>query len=87
MAIIWIPPLLRGLSGGVVHVTVEAANVGDAIAQLERKFPGIQDRLISSDRLRPNIALVVDGENSKRGLRHELSAESEVHFVPALSGG
>ncbi len=87
MAIVWIPPLLRGLTGGTVHITVTAATVRDAVAQLEQQFPGIQDRLISNDRLRPNIALVVDGENSKRGLRHELSAESEVHFVPALSGG
>ena len=87
MAVVWIPPLLRNLTGGMVQVVVEAATVRDAVAQLEARFPGIRERLVQEDRLRPNIALVVDGENSKRGLRHELTTQSEVHFVPALSGG
>lgn len=79
--------MLRTLTSGASQVSVEASTVREAIAALEQRYPGIADRLIADDRLRPNIALVVDGVNSKRGLRHELSAESEVHFVPALSGG
>jgi molybdopterin converting factor small subunit len=87
MAVIWIPPLLRNLTGGASQISVDAHTVGDAVTELEQRFPGIHERLVAEDRLRPNIALVVDGVNSKRGLKHELDAASEVHFVPALSGG
>lgn len=87
MAVVWIPPLLRNLTGGAAQIVVDAATVRDAVEQLDALHPGLRDRLVAGERLRPNIALVVDGENSKRGLKHELMTDSEVHFVPALSGG
>lgn len=87
MAVVWIPSLLRSMTGGLAQIEVEAATVRDLIDQLEARYPGIKDRLVAEDRLRPNIALVVNGENSKQGLRHALAADTEVHFVPAMSGG
>ena len=74
------------------------ATVREVIDALEVSYPGLKDRLVQVDgslaggsshqtRLRPNIALVVDGVTSRQGLRHPLSEKSEVHFVPALSGG
>lgn len=87
MAVVWIPSLLRGMTGGLAQIEIEATSVRELIDQLEARHPGIKDRLVAEDRLRPNIALVIDGVNSKQGLRQPLAADSEVHFVPAMSGG
>ncbi len=89
MARVWIPSLLRSLTGGLAEVQAEGATVRQVIADLDRRYPGIAARLIEADhdRLKPNLTLVVDGVNSKQGLRHPVSETSEIHFVPAMSGG
>lgn len=87
MAIVWIPALLRNLTGGQAHVTAPGETVRQVIANLEQAYPGIEDRLCEEGRLRPHIAVVVDGEVSQQRLRHRLTETSEVHFLPALSGG
>ena len=79
--------MMRGLTGGLAEVRARGATVRDVIDDLNARYPGIKARLVVDDRLRPNIALVVDGVNSNQGLRHALTESSEVHFVPAISGG
>jgi molybdopterin synthase sulfur carrier subunit len=87
MATVWIPSLLRTLTGGLSEVQVEGETVREVIDHLDQKYPGVKERLVGEDRLKPNIALVVDGVSSRQGLRHRLTENSEVHFVPAMSGG
>ena len=87
MAVVWIPSLLRDLTGGRETVTVAAANVRQVIDALERSYPGIKDRLCDADGLRPGIAVAVDAQVSRRGLSEPVGAQSEVHFLPAVSGG
>lgn len=84
---IWIPALHRDLTGGVEIVQVEGDTVGAVVTQLEAIYPGFAARLSEDGKLRPNIAVAVNGEVSHRGLRHRLTEPSEVHFIPALSGG
>ena len=87
MPMVWIPALLRDLTGGQERVTVPGETVRQVIEHLEARFPGIQSRLLEGDRLRPGLVVVVDGEVSRERLRHRLTETSEVHFVPAISGG
>ncbi len=87
MARVWIPALLRGMTGGQSEIEVAGETVGALIDQLEARYPGIRERLVEAGRLRPNIAVVVDGTRSRQGLRQPVSEQSEVHFVPAISGG
>lgn len=84
---VWIPPLHRDLSGGVEHVDIPGETVGQVVAGLEKKFPGIEDRLCEDGKIRPYIAISIDGEVTYRGLRHKLTQPTEIHFVPAISGG
>lgn len=84
---VWIPSLHRDLSDGQEVVEVEGATVGEVIERLDERFPGLRDRLCQEDRLRPNIAVAVNGTMSHRGLRQRLPKPSEIHFIPALSGG
>ncbi len=87
MARIFIPSLLQPYTGGQGELEVPGETLRQVIANLEQRFPGLQDRLCEADRLRPAIVAVVDGEVSRLGLRHRLSETSEVHFLPAISGG
>jgi len=84
---VWIPSLLRELTGGRERVSVQGETVRQVVDALEQRYPGIKARLCEEDSLRPNIAVVVDGVVSRQRLRHKLTETSEVHFVPAISGG
>jgi membrane protein YqaA with SNARE-associated domain/molybdopterin converting factor small subunit len=87
MATVWIPSLLRPLTQGVTQITIDAATVGALIDALDEQYPGFKARVTDGDRIRPGIAVVIDGISNRRGLRQTLEADSEVHFVPAMSGG
>lgn len=87
MAVVFIPALLQELTAGQSRVNVPGETVREVIDQLERQYPGLRARLYDGDRLRSNIVVVVDGEISRLRLRHRLVETSEVHFLPALSGG
>jgi molybdopterin converting factor small subunit len=84
---VWIPALHRDLTNGQERVTAEGETVGEVVAQLETHYPGLEARLCEDGRLRPHIAVAINGEVTRRGLRERLTAPSELHFIPALSGG
>ncbi len=77
----------RDLTGGAERVQIEAATVGEVVAALDQQFPGIAARLTHDGRLRPGIAVAIDGVITPRGLRQRLDRASEIHFVPAMAGG
>ena len=87
MPVIWIPPVMRGLTGGKDSIQVPGRTVGQALANLDAIYPGVRDRLCQGDDLRPFVVAVVDGEPSGMGLRQALQEKSEVHFLPVMEGG
>jgi len=87
LAIVFIPTLLQSLTGGQASVEAEGATVRQVIESLETAWPGIRDRLMEQDRLRPNISVAVDGEVTPMGLLEPVGPSSEVHFVAAIKGG
>jgi molybdopterin converting factor small subunit len=87
VAVVYIPPLLQGLTGGEEALRVEGATVRDLVDNLEKTYPGIRVRLVDQDRLRPNIRVAVDGRISPLGLLEHVSPRCEVHFIAAIAGG
>jgi molybdopterin synthase sulfur carrier subunit len=87
MATVFIPSLMRDLAGGITEMYVHGGTLREVIDALELSYPGMKQRLCDDDRIRPNIAVVVDGTRSAQGLRTRVSETSEIHFVPAISGG
>jgi molybdopterin converting factor small subunit len=75
------------LTHGEERLIVAGETVQQVIAHLEEDYPGLEARLCEDGKLRPSIAVVVDGVTSKLRLRQPLTETSEVHFVPAISGG
>lgn len=87
MATVFIPSLIKDLTGGQTRLSVPGSSVREVIAELEHRFPGIEGRLVEEGRLRPGMSVAVDSVVSRAGLRHPLSETSEVHFLPAINGG
>lgn len=78
-----LPPLFEGLPR---QLDVEASSVAGAIAELERRWPGLHDRLCTAGpRLRPHILVFVDRERA--GLESELPPGARLDVVAAISGG
>jgi molybdopterin synthase sulfur carrier subunit len=87
MATVWIPPLMRSLTDNQEQVEVEGETVRQIIEALDARYPGIAARLIDDNRIRPGISVAVDGVIGNKGLREAVKPNSEVHFIPAMSGG
>ena len=87
MAMVWIPSLLQDLTDGKQIVSVPGSTVAEIVAQLERMYPGVKDRLCEGEGLRRGIAVAIDTQVARSGLTAPVSESSEVHFLPAISGG
>lgn len=87
MPVVWIPSLLRDLTGGQQSASVPGSDVQQVIESLDEIYPGIKARLCDGSQLRPGIAIVVDTEVARLGLRQPVTETSEVHFIAAVSGG
>ena len=88
VATVWIPPLLQRPDGRT-NQTVRARRIRCARSSpgWRSAFRGSRGRLCEDGRIRPGMAVVVDSVVSTAGLRHRLTEASEVHFLPAISGG
>src|SRR5438046_5039417 len=87
MAIVFIPAMLQPLTGGVSQVRVAGRTIRTIINNLEERFPGVKERLLQEGDLRPDVAIAVDGEMGLDGLAEQVGEDSEVHFIPPISGG
>ena len=87
MATVWIPSLLRELTGGLPQVEVPGSTVGQLVTALDARYPGIQERLCEGKELSAALAVSVDGRVGRRGLQEPVGPRSEVHFLPPVEGG
>lgn len=87
MATVIIPAVLRDLCGGPSRVDVPGATVGDVLHGLDRRCPGIYQRLVEDGQLRLELAFAIDGEVVPMALHHPLAPGAEIAIVPALAGG
>ena len=87
MALIFVPSLMQSLTDGKQRVEIGGANIRQIIDNLEQEFPGFKDRVVEDSRVKPNISIAVDGEITPLGLIQKVSPDSEIHFLPAISGG
>ena len=86
---VWIPTQMLALTGGKKNTRVPGTTIRQVINSLEKEFPGIKTRLCDEDGedLLPGVAVIIDGETSQLGLLERVGEDSEVHFLPAISGG
>ena len=90
MPSIRVPSALRNFTGGASDVDVTATTVRDALADLDRRHPGIAARLLdASGDVKPFIRIFVGSEDigGLAGLDTKLTERDEVAIVPAIAGG
>ena len=78
--------LVRLFPESKARVELAAATVGDALDELDRRWPGMRDRLRdSTPRIRRHINIFVDGRRSTLATR--LTPGAELYVLTAMSGG
>jgi molybdopterin synthase sulfur carrier subunit len=89
MAVVWIPPLLRRLTDGTDKVIAQGRTLRHVLDSLEEFYPGFRDAVLDAggDEIQPGLAVIVDGEATQLGLIQPVEEASEIHFIPAISGG
>jgi len=87
MANVTIPLLFKDLTGGTRETQIDAATVGQLVAELERRFPGLAAQIVEDGRPAVNLAIVVDGRIAADGLATPVKPDSRVNILPAFGGG
>lgn len=90
MPTIRIPSALRTLTAGHADVEVTAATVRDALAELERRHPGIAAKLFDgAGAVKPFIRIYVRAEDigGMSGLDTPVGDRDEIDIIPAIAGG
>jgi molybdopterin synthase sulfur carrier subunit len=85
-----IPTPLRRYTAGAEEVGVSGSNISTVVEDLERKFPGIKERLCDEQgRVRRFVNIYVNGDDIRflNSLETEVKDGDEVAIVPAIAGG
>ena len=90
MATIRIPTPLRKYTQGQEEVSAAGRTVGELIADLEAKYPGIKERICDDKgALRRFVNVFVKDEDVRflKNLDTPVTDGDEVSIVPAIAGG
>ena len=85
-----IPTPLRAVAKGNADVQAKGDTIDDVLADLERQFPGMRERLVDdSGELRRFINVYVNQEDIRflDNRATKLKDGDEVAIVPAIAGG
>jgi molybdopterin converting factor small subunit len=80
VATVYFPSGWAQHTGGIDQVTIDAPRVGELMGTLAARFPALRDLLEQS-------AVAIDGQIYHQARYEPLQPESEVHLLPAISGG
>jgi molybdopterin synthase sulfur carrier subunit len=89
MVTVRIPTPLRTLTAGEEQVSATGATVKDVIEDLEKKHPGLRERLLDDKGVRRFVNIYVGDEDIRflDGLSTSLKSGDEISIVPAIAGG
>lgn len=87
MAKVFLPQNLTVLFPGAPRqVELQATTVAELIDQLNRRYPGMRDRLVTAGpALREHILIFVGTE--KADLTTPIPPDAEVRVIPSITGG
>ena len=84
MPTVFIPTALRSFADGQESVEVSGSTVREVVNNLD---PALRAELLEGAKLKPNLAVAVDGAVAPMGLLERVEPDGEIHFIAAISGG
>jgi molybdopterin synthase sulfur carrier subunit len=90
MATVRIPTPLRKFTQGKEEVLAQGANIGELIADLERQYAGIKERICDDGgAVRRFVNIFVNDEDIRflKNLETPVKDKDEISIVPAIAGG
>ena len=87
--IVRIPTPLRARTGGADEVPASGATVGEVIEDLERRHPGIRERLLDDKGVRRFVNIYLNGDDIRflNQLNSKVKDGDDISIVPAIAGG
>lgn len=84
-----IPTILRTYTANARSVDAEGNTLNEIIANLEKQFPGIGDRLLENGELRRFVNIYINDEDVRflGSLQASLADGDTVTVLPAVAGG
>jgi len=84
-----IPTILRPYTGGEKSVQASGATLSAVIDDLERRFPGMAERLLEDGKLRRFVNVYLNDEDVRfiGSLNAVISAGDNITILPAVAGG
>jgi sulfur-carrier protein len=85
-----IPTPLRKLTNNEETVEVKAGTIGEVVAELQSRFPGIRERLLDDRGEVRRFVNIYVNEEDIRFLQNQatpLKDGDEVSIIPAIAGG
>jgi len=90
MPTVRIPTPLRKLTQGKEEVAAAGKTIGDLIADLEKNYPGIKERLCDENGQVRRFVNIFQNEEDIRFLQNldtPVKETDEISIVPAIAGG
>ena len=85
-----VPTPLRKFTNGADEVNAQGNNVRALVDDLERKFPGIKERICDeTGKIRRFVNVYVNGDDIRflQNLETSLKEGDSISIVPAIAGG
>ncbi len=85
-----VPTPLRKFTQGVDEVNAQGANVKSVVEDLEKKYPGIKERICDeSGKIRRFVNVYVNGDDIRflQNLETSIKEGDNISIVPAIAGG
>ena len=85
-----VPTPLRRYTNGADEVSAQGGNVGALVEDLEKKFPGIKERICDdTGKIRRFVNVYVNGDDIRflQNLETTLKEGDSISIVPAIAGG
>ncbi|MFZ5854587.1 MAG: ubiquitin-like small modifier protein 1 [Chloroflexota bacterium] len=90
MSVVRIPPVLRASAGGNKQVEVPGATVGEVLAALVERFPGLRQQLLTEEGELNRFVNVYLNDQDIRYLQERATPVGErdtLIILPAMAGG
>ena len=84
-----IPTILRPYTGGEKSVQASGSTLAELVADLDRRFPGMGERLLEEGKLRRFINVYLNDEDVRfiGSLDALISSGDNLTILPAVAGG